>query len=223
METDTQKITKAGSKPAKLYQAMSMGKAKKIADELMKFVRANNLSANIAGKDYLLTEAWQFVGETQMGLTQVVTECEKVVTDDPKEIKYRAVVEVFNQQGTIISRGFAFCSNKESKKTKFEEYAVASMAQTRAIGKAYRNILAWIVRMAGYEATPVEEMDKDSMEKDLAKAKQSVVKAFNEAGITDSTKMIEFIKQTTGKATIETIDEAFAIIEKLTEDEDGET
>ncbi|MDX5420525.1 MAG: hypothetical protein LPK09_15020, partial [Hymenobacteraceae bacterium] len=28
-----------------------------------------------------------------------------------------------------------------------------------AIGKAYRNILAWIIRAAGYEPTPVEEMD----------------------------------------------------------------
>lgn len=34
-----------------------------------------------------------------------------------------------------------------------------SMAQTRAIGKAYRNILAWIIRAAGYEPTPAEEMD----------------------------------------------------------------
>ena len=34
-----------------------------------------------------------------------------------------------------------------------------SMAQTRAIGKAYRNCLAWIIRAAGYEPTPAEEMD----------------------------------------------------------------
>jgi hypothetical protein len=33
------------------------------------------------------------------------------------------------------------------------------MAQTRAIGKAYRNCLAWIIRAAGYEPTPAEEMD----------------------------------------------------------------
>jgi hypothetical protein len=37
-----------------------------------------------------------------------------------------------------------------------------SMAQTRAVGKAYRNILAWIIRAAGYEPTPAEEMDYDT-------------------------------------------------------------
>lgn len=202
-------------KPPKLYQTLSMAKAKKVANELMRFVKTNNLSVNIAGKDYLLTEAWQFVGETQMGLTQVVTECEKIQTEDPKEVKYRAVVEVFNNQGTVISRGFAFCSSNERKKKGFEEYAVASMAQTRAIGKAYRNILAWIVRMAGYEATPVEEMDKDAMEKELGKAKQQVLTALKESGITDSTTMIEKIHSVTGKDMIETVDEAFQVIESL--------
>ena len=43
------------------------------------------------------------------------------------------------------------------------------MAQTRAIGKAYRNILAWIIRAAGYEPTPAEEMDY--MTKSPAKVK----------------------------------------------------
>ena len=33
-----------------------------------------------------------------------------------------------------------------------------SMAQTRALGKAYRMALGWIMKMAGYEATPAEEM-----------------------------------------------------------------
>jgi hypothetical protein len=33
------------------------------------------------------------------------------------------------------------------------------MAQTRSIGKAYRNLLAWLMKSAGFEATPAEEMD----------------------------------------------------------------
>jgi outer membrane biosynthesis protein TonB len=27
------------------------------------------------------------------------------------------------------------------------------------VGKAYRNLLAWVIKAAGYEATPAEEMD----------------------------------------------------------------
>jgi hypothetical protein len=58
-----------------------------------------------------------------------------------------------------VGAGFAICSNKESGKKFYQEFAIASMAQTRAIGKAYRNILAWIIRAAGYEPTPAEEME----------------------------------------------------------------
>jgi len=32
------------------------------------------------------------------------------------------------------------------------------MAQTRALGKAYRMALSWIVKMAGFEATYAEDM-----------------------------------------------------------------
>lgn len=203
------------SKPAKLYQALTMNRAKKIADELVKFVKANGLSADIAGKEYLFAEAWQFIGETQMGLTQVVQSCEPVKTDNDREIKYKAVVEILNQQGTVVSRGFAFCSNLENKKKSFEEYAIASMAQTRAIGKAYRNILAWIVKMAGYEAMPAEEANKEQLENDLSKIKRNVIKAFNEAGITDSTEMIEMIQGSIGKATIDNYDEAMTVLANL--------
>lgn len=204
----------------KLYQALTMNRAKKVSTELINFVKANGLSTNIAGKDYLYAEAWQFVGETQMGLTQVVASCDRVPTDDPKEVKYKAVVEIFNQQGTIISRGFAFCSDQEKKKKGFEEYAVASMAQTRAIGKAYRNILAWIVRMAGYEATPAEEIDSDKMETDLGKAKQNIVKVMRELGITDSVTMMAEIQQAIGKDLVENIDEANKVLEHLRKDDE---
>ena len=34
------------------------------------------------------------------------------------------------------------------------------MAQTRALGKAYRMALSWIVKMADYEPTPAEEMPR---------------------------------------------------------------
>ena len=32
------------------------------------------------------------------------------------------------------------------------------MAQTRAIGKAYRNIIGWVIKLSGYEPTPAEEV-----------------------------------------------------------------
>ena len=44
-------------------------------------------------------------------------------------------------------------------KRSFDEYAICSMAQTRAVGKAYRLLIGWLMKSAGYEATPLEEMD----------------------------------------------------------------
>lgn len=38
------------------------------------------------------------------------------------------------------------------------EFSIRSMAQTRATGKVYRLALSWIMKMAGFEPTPAEEM-----------------------------------------------------------------
>lgn len=204
-----------------LYKKLGMAQAKKLSKELANFAKDNDLSVQIAGKQYMQVEGWQFIG-TQMGLTDVVQSCDPVSTDDPKEVKYKAEVIVINQNGTIISRGFAFASNKENKKRSFEEYAVASMAQTRAIGKAYRNFLAWIVKMAGYEPTPYEEVDKEKMETDLSKAKQNLVKTFTDYGITESSEMIRVIEVAIGKTIIETTDEVYKVkgyLDELQKDE----
>jgi hypothetical protein len=76
------------------------------------------------------------------------------------EMKYQAKVTLFDIRHQVtVGAGFAVCSNKESGKKFYQEFAIMSMAQTRAIGKAYRNCLAWIIRAAGYEPTPAEEMD----------------------------------------------------------------
>jgi len=77
-----------------------------------------------------------------------------------QELKYQAKVTLWDMRHqTTVGAGFAVCSNKESGKKFYQEFAIMSMAQTRAIGKAYRNCLAWIIRAAGYEPTPAEEMD----------------------------------------------------------------
>lgn len=39
-----------------------------------------------------------------------------------------------------------------------DEYAVNSMAQTRASAKALRNAFGWVAELAGYQSTPAEEM-----------------------------------------------------------------
>jgi len=131
--------------------------ALQVASTLQTFVTERKLTANIQGKNYPLVEAWQFAG-SQLGLIPVVKEVKNLSTDT--ELKYEAIVEVIRlTDSVVLSRGYAVCSNKENSKRRFDEYAIASMAQTRAVGKAYRNILAWLMKAAGFEATPAEEMD----------------------------------------------------------------
>lgn len=198
----------------------SLTATKKLVNELMKYVEDNNLVVNIAGKKYLQVEAWQFTG-SQLNLTAIVTDIQDVTTESAgKPVpKYKATVEVIhNPTGQLVSRGFALCSKAESKKSGFDEYAVASMAQTRAIGKAYRNILAWLPKLAGYEGTPAEEISdtvKEAMEGDLMKYKQDVLAKFKEKGVTTATQMIETIQKAIGKDTIDSADDALAVIAEL--------
>lgn len=48
-------------------------------------------------------------------------------------------------------------------------FQLRSMAQTRACAKALRNVLAWVVVLAGYRATPAEEIDGMSQSVDQGK------------------------------------------------------
>lgn len=202
----------------------SLKATKQLVNELMKYVEDNKLVANIAGKKYLQVEAWQFTG-SQLNLTAIVTDIEDITSEvGGKPVpRYKATVEVIhNPTGQLVSRGFALCSKAESKKSGFDEYAVASMAQTRAIGKAYRNILAWLPKLAGYEGTPAEEISdvvKEAMETDLSKYKQDVFALFKEKGITKAVDMIETINRAIGKETIDNADDAMSVIAELEKDE----
>ena len=126
------------------------------AQTLKQVIIDQKLYTNIQGKNYVHVEAWQFCGGV-LKVFPVVTNLKNI--SDDVNVKYRASVELRRITGEVIGGGIAICSNKEKGKQFFDEYAVASMAQTRAVSKAYRNAFGWLMKLAGYEATPVEEMD----------------------------------------------------------------
>jgi hypothetical protein len=126
------------------------------AKELKAFIVTNNLYAAIKDKNYVLVEGWQYAGAS-MGIFPIIEKVEDISTDE--NIRYRAEVRLVRMaDDRTIGYGVAVCSNKEALKKSFDEYAVASMAQTRAVGKAFRLTIGWIMKLAGYEATPAEEM-----------------------------------------------------------------
>src|SRR6185437_14382005 len=59
----------------------------------------------------------------------------------------------------VISSAEAMCLNDEPNWKSKPMFQLKSMAQTRACAKALRNVLAWVVVLAGYAPTPAEEMD----------------------------------------------------------------
>ena len=139
------------------YSIINKDSMLQLATELSKLIKEKGLSSNIQGKQFVNVEGWQFCGAS-LGLMPIITITTDLSKDD--EIKYMATCEVRNiTSGQLVATGIALCSNKEKTKRFFDEYAILSMAQTRAIGKAYRNLLAWLMKAAGFEATPAEEMD----------------------------------------------------------------
>lgn len=126
------------------------------AGELKKLIIENRLFTNIKGKNYVNVEGWQIAGAFT-GLYPVVESVENI--SEPPMVKYRAEVSLRDKEGNKVGYGVAICSNREAGKTGFDEYAVASMAQTRAVGKAFRLKIGWLLKVAGYETTPAEEMD----------------------------------------------------------------
>ena len=139
------------------YQMVNKDSMLSLSNELKRFVKDAHLVSNIKGKDYCNVEAWQMAGAS-LGLFPIITSVEDLSKEG--EIKYMATCEVRSyQDNKLVSVGIAICSNKEGSKKFFDEYAILSMAQTRAVGKAFRNQLAWLMKAAGFEATPAEEMD----------------------------------------------------------------
>lgn len=127
------------------------------ATSLKDMIVQNKLFTNIKGKNYVNVEGWQIAGAFT-GTFPVVEKVEEL-PGKPGEYKYRAEVSLRDKEGQMVGYGVAICSNREAGKKNFDEYAVASMAQTRAVGKAFRMKIGWLLKVAGYETTPAEEMD----------------------------------------------------------------
>jgi len=151
------KATKVAAKQPLTYSLANGEHTLALANDLKHFIDHNRLSSDVQGKQFVNVEGWQYAG-SRLGIVPIIEEVQCVSTGD--EIKYTAKVSLFElKTGYTVGAGFAICTNKESGKKFYQEFAIMSMAQTRAVGKAFRNTVAWLIRAAGYEPTPAEEMD----------------------------------------------------------------
>lgn len=145
-------VREVGVKNFDLDKAADMQAMSKV---LKLHIVKHQLFTKIQGKNYAHVEGWQFAGG-MLGLFPKVTAVENLSAGQEK--KWKAAVEIVDREGKAVSSGFAICSDKESKRKNADEYVILSMAQTRATGKAFRNLIGWVMKLAQFEGTPSEEM-----------------------------------------------------------------
>lgn len=132
-------------------------RATRVADALKGVLASQGMIARIGGKEHVQVEGWQTLGG-MLGVVPVVVWTRRVTDPDGWEAK----VEARTLDGRIVGSGEAQCDRGEKKWKTSDEYAIRSMAQTRATSKALAAPLRFIVKLAGYSGTPAEEMPSDS-------------------------------------------------------------
>jgi hypothetical protein len=142
--------------------------ATNVANTLAPLVRqqglaVKGLNAQQPDAEYVTVEGWEVLG-TMLGIVPDTKIVEEMKNDKGRVIGFKARATLYQNPilddgkivgGTVLSTAEAYCTKDDFQK-KF--FSMASMAQTRALGKAYRMALSWIIKMAGFEATFAEDM-----------------------------------------------------------------
>lgn len=131
-----------------------------IAKALAKVIKDRQLYKEIRGKAHVRVEGWTTLGAI-VGIMPREREvklltAEQSLNGDPGYEAYVELVRV--SDGQVIGGASAVCTIGEKNWAGRDEYAVRSMAITRATGKAFRLSLSWIMQLAGFDPTPAEEM-----------------------------------------------------------------
>lgn len=151
-----------------------LAKAQATAEALMPVVRGKNLIAKIQGRDHLTVEAWQTLG-AMLGVTPV---CEWT---RPLENGWEARVEARTLDGRVIGAAEAECLRSESSWASRDDYALRSMAQTRATSKALASVLRFVATLAGVEGTPAEEMPGEQKAPEIERASEDLQRSAKRA------------------------------------------
>lgn len=148
-----------GSPPANLFKAddpvQVVERATEVADALKRVIASRGMVTQIQGRDHVTVDGWQTLG-SMLGVT-AVCEWTRPVADG-----WEARVLARTLDGRTIGAAEAQCTRGEKMWSKRDDYALRSMAQTRATSKALKGPLGFVVKLAGFEPTPADEMPADS-------------------------------------------------------------
>jgi hypothetical protein len=161
-----------------LDAATIVAKATEVASILAPALRAQNLITRIQGKDYVLVEGWTLLAQ-MMGHTVGTERTEPVEAGEDRGFVAHAIVK--DQHGNVVGSADGYCMRSESAWSRRPAYALAAMAQTRATSRALRQRFGYVIRLAGYEATPAEEMPHQE-----AHAREATVTDAQRRGLVDA-------------------------------------
>lgn len=130
-------------------------RATEAANALAAVIERKELYSVIGKGKHVHVEGWTLLG-SMLGVFPIIEWTRQI--EDGWEA--RCVVQTRN--GDTIGAAEAMCTRIERSWKTRDEYALRSMAQTRAVSKALRHPLGFIMTLAGYEATPESEMPGDA-------------------------------------------------------------
>jgi hypothetical protein len=130
-------------------------RATAVAESLADVIEKKQLFRQIGKKKHVYVEGWTLLG-SMLGVFPVV-EWTREMADGAWEARVVAVTRT----GETVGAAEAMCSRAESSWKSRDDYAIRSMAQTRATSKALRLPLGFVMTLAGYESTPSEEIQAE--------------------------------------------------------------
>lgn len=143
----------SASSPAQL-----VARATEAANALAGVIEDKKLFAMISGRKFVKCEGWTTLA-AMMGV--LPREATMTLRDTGA---YEATVELVRiSDGAVLTRASAECGPDEPTWKNRAAYARRSMAATRATSKACRLAFSWVMALAGYEVTPLDEMPPEEV------------------------------------------------------------
>jgi hypothetical protein len=154
--------------PALETPKATLKRAKEVAREVKRFAKENpSLTVHYERKPFPCREIVQFCAACY-GVTAMVTHTEEVISDQGEELGFVSVAHALSAAGRVLSGAEAACMHSEGDWQGKPSYQLRSMAQTRSCSKVLCNLFAWVLRMAGFNPTPAEEMGPgESRQRDI--------------------------------------------------------
>ena len=150
-----------------------IAKATAAAQPLAEVVVKQELYKQIGTNKHVLVEGWCLLG-SMLGVFPVTVWTKPIMDSAGTTQGFEARVEARTKHGEVVGAAEAQCTRDETlwgwnpvnkwgkPLDRREDFALRSMAQTRATSKALRQPLGFVMTLAGFSATPEEEMPRNA-------------------------------------------------------------